>query len=419
MTSSFYDALEVRAPDVREQSLFNQLPQVIAQAKQAPGWQTILKDIAAEQITSRIALADLPITRKENLALLQQQHLPFGQLHVTPMQQMRRAFMSPGPIFEAQGAQADWWRSARALHALGLKKGDVLQNCFSYHFTPGAFLVEEGALHLGCVVIPAGPGQTEMQVKAMSALKATSYAGTPSFLQNIIKKAQSIGADISSLQAAIVSAEALPDSLRAWLNDNGVPRVLQFYGTADIGLIAYETFTTDGQVNPGLVLDEGLVLELVKPGTSVPVSEGEVGEIVVTSLSTQCPLIRFGTGDLTKALPGLSPCGRTNTRIQGWMGRADQLTKVKGMFVHPQHVTEIIRRYPFINKARLVVDKQSGQDVMTLVCEASNLEQAKQAHQKVIDTIREITQLRGEIRWTEPGSLPADGILIEDTRVLE
>ncbi|TKR53584.1 phenylacetate--CoA ligase [Allopusillimonas ginsengisoli] len=419
MTLHFFDALETREPDSREQSLLSQLPALIEQAKRAPGWQEILKNVSGEQITSRAALADLPITRKENLALLQQQHLPFGQLHVTPIEQMRRAFMSPGPIFEAQGVGADWWRCSRALFALGLQRGDVLQNCFSYHFTPGAFLIEEGALHLGGVVIPAGPGQTEMQVQAMSALKASAYAGTPSFLQHIIKKAQDIGADISNLQKAMVSAEALPDSLRAWLQANGVKRVLQFYGTADLGVIAYETLNADGQVDPGLVLDESLILEVLKPGTGIPVSVGEVGEIVITSLNTQCPLIRFGTGDLTKVLPGLSSCGRTNTRIQGWMGRADQLTKVKGMFVHPQHVTQIIRRHSFIHKARLVVSKQSGQDVMTLACEVSSLEQAKTALETVINSIREITQLRGEIRWVEPGSLPADGILIEDARVLE
>lgn len=314
---------------------------------------------------------------------------------------------------------ADWWRCSRALFALGLRKGDVLQNCFSYHFTPGAFLVEEGALHLGSVVIPAGPGQTEMQVNAMSALKADVYAGTPSFLQHIVKKAQQMGADISSLKKALVSAEALPNSLRTWLQDNGVPRVLQFYGTADIGVIAYETVNTEGQVNPGLVLDESLILEVVRPGTGIPVSEGEVGEIVITSLNTQCPLIRFGTGDLTKVVPGLSQCGRTNTRIHGWMGRADQLTKVKGMFVHPQHVTEVIRRYPFINKARLVVDQQAGQDVMTLVCEVSDLGLAKSAQHDVIHTIREVTQLRGDIRWADPGTLPGDGVLIEDVRVFE
>lgn len=419
MTLHFFDDLETRTPDEREQHLFSRLPAFIGDAKQAQGWRNILGDVTSAQITSRTALADLPITRKENLALIQQQHLPFGQLHVAPIQQMRRAFMSPGPIFEAQGVGADWWRSSRALFALGVQRGDVLQNCFSYHLTPGAFLVEEGALHLGCVVIPAGPGQTEMQVTAMSALKSTAYAGTPSFLQSIIKKAHDIGADISSLQKALVSAEALPDSLRSWLQGNGVPRVLQFYGTADIGVIAYETLNADGHINPGLVLDESLILEVVKPGTGTPVSEDEVGEIVITSLNPQCPLIRFGTGDLTKIMPGLSPCGRTNTRIQGWMGRTDQLTKVKGMFVHPQHVTEISRRYPFIHKARLMVSKKCGQDVMTLVCEVFDPVQADATCQAVINSMREITQLRGEVRWVEPNSLPDDGSLIEDTRVLE
>jgi phenylacetate-CoA ligase len=326
--------------------------------------------------------------------------------------------MSPGPIYDPEGRAQDWWRFARPMAAVGLRAGHVVQNCFSYHFTPAAFMVEGGAAKLGCAIIPAGSGQTEMQVHAMAALKPDAYIGTPSFLKIIIEKAREMAADISSVQRAIVGAEALPPSLRKWLQDNGVPHVLQMYGSADVGNIAYES-ETGGQVNPGMVLDEDLILEIVRPGTGDPVAEGEVGEVVVTSFNPDYPLIRFGTGDLSAVLPATSPCGRTNIRIKGWMGRADQTTKVRAMFVHPSQVAEIARRHPEILKARLVVTGEMANDVMTLHCEVQNPDAIHQMLPDMVETVRDITKLRGEVRLVPAGSLPNDGKVIEDARKYE
>src|SRR3954447_14536022 len=299
------------------------------------------------------------------------------------------------------------------LSAVGLRTGHIVQNCFSYHFTPAAFMVEGGAAKLGCAVIPAGIGQTEMQVQAMVELKPDAYIGTPSFLKLIIEKAREMGADISNMQRALVGAEALPPSLRKWLNDNGVPCVLQMYGSADVGNIAYET-QTGGEVNPGMILDEDLILEILRPGTGDPVAEGEVGEVVITSFNPDYPLIRFGTGDMSAVLSGISPCGRTNTRIKGWMGRADQTTKVRAMFVHPSQVAEVVKRYPAIVKARLVVTGEMANDVMTLHCEVDD--PSAIAANAMIDTIRDVTKLRGEVKLVARGSLPNDGKVIEDAR---
>lgn len=410
------DLLESRDPQLRETDLMARLPQLVARARSAPGWARILAGVEPRDIASRAALAQLPVTRKSDLKELQNAALPFGGLNATPVRALRRLFMSPGPIFDPEGQGVDWWRFARPMAAAGLRAGHVVQNCFSYHFTPAAYMVEGGAARLGCPVIPAGIGQTEMQVQAMAALKPDAYIGTPSFLKIIIEKAQEMGADIGSVQRAVVGAEALPPSLRKWLQDNGVPTVLQMYGSADIGNIAYET-QTDGQVNPGMVLDEDLILEIVRPGTGDPVAEGEVGEVVITSFNPDYPLLRFGTGDLSAVLPGASPCGRTNTRIRGWMGRADQTTKVRAMFVHPSQVAEVVRRHPAILKARLVVSGEMGNDVMTLHCEVAPA--AALSPEAVVDTIRDVTKLRGEVRLAPPGSLPNDGKVIEDARRYE
>lgn len=414
--SNYLDALEVRDPEQRERELMAALPQLIADAKCAPGWAHILKDADPRAISSRQALAQLPVTRKSDLKQLQQQQLPFGGLTVTPVRQLRRLFMSPGPIFDPEGHGADWWRFARPMAALGLRAGHVIQNCFSYHFTPAAFMAEGGATRLGCAVIPAGSGQTEMQVQAISALMPDAYVGTPSFLKIIIEKAREMGADIGSMQRALVGAEALPPSLRKWLQDNGVSRVLQMYGSADVGNIAYET-QTDGEVHPGMVLDEELILEIVRPGTGDPVAEGEVGEVVVTSFNPDYPLVRFGTGDMSAVLPGASPCGRTNTRIRGWMGRADQTTKVRAMFVHPSQVAEVARRFPQIARARLVVSGEMGNDVMTLHCEVDDASSVQT--EALVDAIRDVTKLRGEVLLVGRGSLPNDGKVIEDARKYE
>lgn len=414
--SDYLDALETRNPQSREQALMIRLPQLIAQAQSASGWSAILQGVTATDIKSRSALAQLPITRKSDLKHLQKQNLPFGGLNTTPANQLQRIFMSPGPIFDPQGRGQDWWRFARPLHAAGLRAGDLLQNCFSYHFTPAAYMVESAAAKLACVVIPAGSGQTEMQVQAMVELRPDAYIGTPSFLKIIIEKALELGADISSVQRAVVGAEALPPSLRKWLQEHGVAHVLQMYASADIGNIAYET-ETDGLLNPGMVLDEDLILEIVRPGTGDLVAEGEVGEVVITSFNPDYPLIRFATGDMSAILPGISPCGRTNTRIKGWMGRADQTTKVKGMFVHPSQVAEVIRRHPEINKARLVVTGEMANDVMTLHCETNNHNDALKA--ALAASIREVTKLRGEVALVEMGSLANDGKVIDDARKYE
>lgn len=413
--STVYDALESRDPSAREKDLLSALPALVARAKQASGWSAILKDINPEDISSRTALAQLPVTRKSALKDIQKAALPFGGLNVTPVDKLSRIFMSPGPIFDPEGRGDDWWRYARPLHALGVRGGDLIQNCFAYHFTPAGLMVEGGAAKLGCPVIPAGIGQTEMQVQAMTLLRPKAYVGTPSFLKIIIEKAQEMDEDIRSVRYALVSAEALPPSLRTWLNEHGVPHVLQTYGSADIGNIAYETLNGD-QVNPGMVLDETLMLEIVRPGTGEPVSDGEVGEVVITSFNPDYPLIRFATGDLSAVLTGISPCGRTNTRIKGWMGRADQTTKVRAMFVHPSQVADIVRRHPVILKARLVITGDMGNDEMTLHCEVADTIAASSHAETIVASIRDMTKLRGEVKFVGQGSLPNDGKVIDDAR---
>ena len=413
--STLYDALESRDPSAREKDLLSALPALIARARQASGWAAILKDVNPQDINSRAALAQLPVTRKSALKDMQKAALPFGGLTVTPVEKLSRIFMSPGPIFDPEGRGDDWWRYARPLHALGVRGGDLIQNCFAYHFTPAGLMVEGGAAKLGCPVIPAGIGQTEMQVQAMTLLRPKAYVGTPSFLKIIIEKAQEMGEDIRSVRYALVGAEALPPSMRSWLNDHGVPHVLQTYGSADIGNIAYETLSGD-QVNPGMVLDETLLLEIVRPGTGEPVSDGEVGEVVITSFNPDYPLIRFATGDLSAVLTGQSPCGRTNTRIKGWMGRADQTTKVRAMFVHPSQVADIVRRHPVILKARLVITGEMGNDEMTLHCEVADTTAASSHAETIVASIRDMTKLRGEVHFVAQGSLPNDGKVIDDAR---
>ncbi len=412
-----FDALEARDPARRERELLAGIPALIASAQRAPGWAAILQGVDPRDIASRTALAQLPVTRKSQLHELQKQHPPFAGLATTATRKLRRLYMSPGPIFDPEGQGIDWWRYARPMHAAGMRAGHIVQNCFSYHFTPAASMIEGGAAKIGCTVIPAGIGQTEMQVQAMAALRPDAYAGTPSFLKIIVEKAHEMGADISSLKRALVGAEALPPSLRAWLQEHGVPQVLQSYGSADIGNIAYET-TCAGALNPGMVLDEDLLLEIVGPGTGEPVPEGEIGEVVITSFNADYPLIRFATGDLSAILPQMSPCGRTNTRIRGWLGRADQTVKVRAMFVHPGQVEEIRRRHPAILKARLLVDGEMGNDRMVLRCELKHPAPEGLAL-ALIDSIRDVTKLRGEIEFLPLGGLPNDGHVIEDLRKFE
>lgn len=408
--SDALDQLETRTSAQREADLLTRLPQLIARAQTASGWARILGGVEASGITSRAALAALPVTRKSDLHSLQSGTPPFGGLTSTAPDGMRHIFMSPGPIFDPEGRSEDWWRFARGLHALGLRSGDLLQNCFSYHFTPAAFMVEGAAAKLGCVVIPAGIGQTEMQVQAMAELKPAAYVGTPSFLKLIIEKARDMGADISATQRALVSAEALPPSLRSWLQDNGVPHVLQMYASADIGNIAYET-ETDGKVNPGMIVDEDILLEIVRPGTGDPVAPGEVGEVVVTSFNPDYPLIRFATGDLSAVLAGPSPCGRTNLRIKGWMGRADQTAKIKGMFVRPELVADLVDRLDGVDRARVVVDRDGDADRMTVLVEGAMLDA-----DIIARAVQGVLKLKARITCCAQGDIPRDGIVIEDQR---
>ncbi|MES2149696.1 MAG: AMP-binding protein [Pseudomonadota bacterium] len=416
MTHDTLDALETRDPAERESALMARLPQLVARAREAPGWDRILGAIDPACVTSRAALAALPITRKADLKALQRADMPFGGLAATPVGALARVYVSPGPIFDPEGRAVDWWRFSRPMYAAGLRAGGLLQNCFSYHFTPAAFMVEGGAARIGCAVIPAGAGQTEMQVQAMAELRPSTYVGTPSFLRIIIEKAREMGADISSVRHALLGAEALPGSLRSWFHEHGVPHVLQTYASADIGSMAYET-ETDGVLNPGMVLDEDVILEIVRPGSGEPVAPGDVGEVVVTVFNHDYPLIRFATGDMSALMADAapSPCGRTNSRIRGWMGRADQTTKVRAMFVHPSQVDNIVRRHPQIIKARLVVSGSMANDVMTLHCEMAAPPDARLSA-AIVDSIREVTKLRGDLQFAAPGSLPADGKVIEDRR---
>ena len=409
-----FDKLETRATKLREAVLMAALPKLIAHARRrAPGFGRILRDVDPAKIGSRKALAALPVTRKSDLAELQAKERPLGGLNATPVTKLAKIFMSPGPIYEPEGRGRNWWRTARALYAGGFRAGDLVVNTFAYHFTPAGSMLESGALAIGCTVVPAGVGQTEMQIAAIRDLKINAYIGTPSFLKLIVEKAAETGSEISSLKKAHVGAEYLPPALRKAMLEGGI-RVTQSYGSADLGLIAYESFAADGSVNPGMILDEGLLLEIVRPGTGDPLPAGEVGEVVITSFNRDYPLIRFGTGDLSAILPGTSPCGRTNTRIRGWMGRADQSTKVRAMFVTPKQVNEIVRRHPEILKARLVVEGETGNERMTLKCETKI--RSAGLGEAIAGSIRELTKLRGEVELVAPGSLPNDGKVIEDLR---
>jgi len=412
--ADYFDKLEVRAPKVRESALLAALPKQLAHAKRnASGFSRILENIKPEKIKSRAALATLPVTRKSDLAELQAKDRPLGGLNATPVPKLAKIFMSPGPIYEPEGRAKDWWRTARALYAGGFRAHDLIVNTFAYHFTPAGSMLESGARAIGCTVVPAGTGQTELQVAAIRDLKIDGYVGTPSFLKLILEKAGELQFDISSLKKAHVGAEYLPPALREAMLGSGI-RVTQSYGSADLGSIAYESLAPDGSANPGMILDEGLLLEIVRPGTGDPLPAGEVGEVVITTFNRDYPLIRFGTGDLSAILPGVSPCGRTNVRIRGWMGRADQSTKVRAMFVTPKQVNEIARRHPEIVKARLVVEGGAGNDRMTLKCETG----ARTAGlaEAIVASIRDFTKLRGEVELVAPGSLPNDGKVIEDLR---
>ncbi|HTZ81011.1 MAG TPA: AMP-binding protein [Stellaceae bacterium] len=409
---AFYDELETRDPALRERQLLAALPRQVAHAKaNAPAYGKLLEKIDPRSVTSRADLAALPVVRKSELAERQRAEPPFGGLTAVPAGRLARLFMSPGPIFDPEGERADYWRLGRALFAAGFLAGDIIHNCFAYHLTPAGSMVEGAARAMGCAVIPGGTGQTELQLRAIEHLKPQGYAGTPSFLRIILEKGGETGADLRSLRKALVSGEAFPPAVQKEVASHGV-EALQCYASADLGLIAYES-----PAREGLILDESIIVEIVRPGTGDPVPDGEVGEVVVTTLNPDYPLIRFATGDLSAVLAGLSPCGRTNRRIRGWLGRADQTTKVRGMFVHPQEVAEILRRHPEVLRARLVVSHDAASaDVMTLHAETRESDPALVA--RLADTLHAVTNLRGAVTLAAPGSLPNDGKVIEDTRKL-
>jgi len=414
--TTFYDALETREPAQREAALMAALPGQLAHARAAaPAFAELLQGVDVSQVTNRAALARLPVVRKHEL---QERQIAARARTATDVfggfstvgngAAMPRVFSSPGSIFEPEGTARDYWRMARAIYAAGFRSGELIHNCFSYHFVPAGSMMETGAHAMGCSVFPGGTGQTEQQVQAMRDLQPAGYIGTPSFLKIIVEKAAEMGVTIPSVKKAMFGGEAFPPSLRDWFLERGIDGY-QCYATADLGLIAYET-----SARQGLVLDEGVIVEIVRPGTGDPVADGEVGELVVTTLNPAYPLIRFGTGDLSAVLPGTCPTGRTNARIKGWMGRADQTTKIRGMFVHPKQVDDIAKRFAEVTRARLVVSGEMANDNMTLRVEVANAPEGLAA--RIGEAIRDVTKLRGQVELLPVGSLPNDGKIIEDAR---
>jgi phenylacetate-CoA ligase len=406
--SEHYDSKETRNPKARERALLARLPAAVATALQAPGWKRHLGRTKPERIVSRAALAELPVLRKSELPGAHRQAPPFGGFAGTDLSQYGRLFTSPGPIFEPEAAIKDPWRGARALFAAGIRPGDVVVNTFSYHLTPGGFIFDGAARALGCAVIPAGPGNTEQVLDVIAHFRPTAYAGTPDYLKILLDKAAELGKDCTSIKRASVGGAAFPPSLQAEVKTRGID-AYQTYATADFGIIAYET-----AARQGMLVNEDLILEIVRPGTGDPVAPGEVGEIVVTLPDAKHPIIRLALGDLTAELPGPSPCGRTGPRIRGWMGRADQTTKIKGMFVRPEQVAEVVRRHPEIARARLVVSRAGEQDAMTLRIEAGK--GTAQLVAAVAASLQALTKLKGSVVVEAPGSLPNDGKVIADER---
>jgi phenylacetate-CoA ligase len=414
---SHYDALEARDPQQREAALMAALPRQIEQARSATAaFAELLAEVDAREVCSRAALAKLPVLRKHEL--LERQRAgraadPFGGFSaigwrgLRVAQGARRVFQSPGPIYEPEGQAGDYWRTARAIYAAGFRAGDLVHNSFSYHLTPAGSIMEGGAQAVGCAVFPGGVGNTELQLQAIAELRPHGYIGTPSFLKILVEKAEAQAMGLS-LTKALLSGEAFPPSLRDWMRERGIEGY-QCYATADIGLIAYET-----EAREGLVLDEQVIVEIVRPGTGDPVPDGEVGEVVVTALNPDYPLIRFGTGDLSAVLAGRCPTGRTNARIKGWMGRADQTAKVRGMFVHPAQVADVVKRHAGVQRARMVVSGEMASDVLTLQVEVAGMTEG--LAEGIAQTVREITKLRAEVQLCAPGSLPNDGRVIEDRR---
>ena len=406
--SSYYDDLETRSAAERASALAGALPEQVARAQALPGYAELLAGVDAARITSREALAALPVLRKSELGAAQKRAAPFGGFTTRTAAGFAHIFQSPGPIYEPGGSEHDWWRLGRFLHAAGIGAGDIVQNCFGYHLTPAGMIFESGARAVGAAVLPAGTGQTELQVQAAADIGVTAYAGTPDYLKIILDKAEAMGVELAITKAA-VSGGALFPSLREFYAERGIA-CLQCYATADLGLIAYETPSMEG-----MIVDERVIVEIVTPGTGDPVAEGEVGEVVVTTLNPDYPLIRFATGDMSAVLPGLSPCGRSNMRIKGWMGRADQTTKIKGMFVRPEQVAALVARHAEIGRARVVASREGEMDVMTVRIETSGQGEAPDA-EAFEASVAELLKLKGKVELVAPGGLPRDGVVIEDAR---
>ena len=405
--SRYFDELETRAADLRAAALAKALPEQIARAKALPGYKSSLASVDATAVDGPAALADLPVLRKSELGKAQAEHPPLGGFNARPTNEFHHIFQSPGPIYEPGCHDHDWWRMGRFLHACGIGARDVVQNCFGYHLTPAGMIFENGARAVGATVIPAGTGQTELQVQAAAAAGVTAYAGTPDYLKVILDKADAMGQPLSISKAAVGGGALFP-SLRQEYADRGI-LCLQSYATADLGNIAYES-----EAMEGMIVDEHVIVEIVTPGTGTPVAPGEVGEVIVTSLNPDYPLIRFATGDLSAVMSGESPCGRTNMRIKGWMGRADQTTKIKGMFVRPEQVASLVAAHEDVSKARVVASREGEMDVMTV-----QLETQAQDADRFGDSVMTLLKLRGRVELVPPGSLPNDGLVIEDQRTYD
>ncbi|MBB93323.1 MAG: AMP-dependent synthetase [Rhodobacteraceae bacterium] len=399
-----FDALETRSADQRAADLARALPEQVARARALPGYAGSLAGVDPAGVTDTAALADLPVLRKSDLGKAQSADAPLGGFTTMAASGFAHVFQSPGPIYEPGGIDHDWWRMGRFLHAAGVGKGDIVQNCFGYHLTPAGMIFENGARAVGAAVLPAGTGQTELQVTAARDIGTTAYAGTPDYLKVILDKADAMGVALK-ISKAVVGGGALFPSLRQEYADRGIA-CLQSYATADLGNIAYESAAMEG-----MIVDEGVIVEIVTPGTGIPVPPGEVGEVIVTTLNPDYPLIRFATGDLSAILPGESPCGRTNLRIKGWMGRADQTTKIKGMFVRPEQVAALVDKHSEIIKARVVASRQGEMDAMTVRIEAAGGDAETYAA-----SVSEVLKLKGTVEVVAPGTLPKDGLVIEDQR---
>ncbi len=404
LTKPHFDDLETRSADQRAADLAKALPRQIARAQALPGYGDALKGVEATQITSAEALAELPVLRKSELGMAQAGQAPFGGFTTKPVHEFSHVFQSPGPIYEPSSNDPDWWRMGRFLHAAGIGAGDIVHNCFGYHLTPAGMIFESGVRAVGATVLPAGTGQTELQVTAARDVGSTAYAGTPDYLKVILEKADAMGVELKITKAAVGGGALFP-SLRAFYQERGIT-CLQSYATADLGNIAYESPAMEG-----LIVDEQVIVEIVTPGTGIPVAPGEVGEVVVTTLNPDYPLIRFATGDLSAVLEGESPCGRTNMRIKGWMGRADQTTKIKGMFVRPEQVAALVAQHAEIEKARVIASREGEADVMTVQIETTGADKDGYAQ-----SVADLLKLKGKVELVAPGSLPRDGLVIEDQR---